>query len=119
MIGFVLAAISLLSMGIITYVFPHLGTWLNNNGVVQMDLFLLVFFVIILLAVQGLLLFGFPLYYAQDKKTHMTGFQILIYTLMWMVGLVLLCALIMVELYKQDTYTLDELSPSSTVEVSE
>lgn len=118
MIGFVLAVISLLSIAIITYIFPHLGAWLNNNGVVQMDLFLLVFFVILLLAVQGLVLFGFPLYYAQDKKSHMTGFQILVYTLMWMLGLVLICSVIMVQLYKQDTYTLDELTPSVETETS-
>lgn len=118
MIGFVLAVISLLSIAIITYIFPHLGAWLNRNGVVQMDLFLLVFFVILLLAVQGLVLFGFPLYYAQDKKSHMTGFQILVYTLMWMLGLVLVSSVVMVQLYKQDTYTLDELTPSVETETS-
>ncbi len=119
MIGFVLAVISLLSIAIITYIFPHLGGWLNDNGVVQMDFFLLVFFIILLLAIQGLLLFGFPLYYAQDKKSHMTGFQILVYTLMWMMGLVLICSVIMVQLYKQDAYTLDELTPTVDLEVTQ
>ena len=119
MIGFVLAVISLLSIAIITYIFPHLLNWLNDNGVIQMDLFLMVFFPVFILAIQGLLLFGFPLYYAQDKKSHMTGFQILVYALMWMLGLVLVCSIIMVQLYKQDAYTLDELSPSVETELTE
>lgn len=119
MIGFVLAVMSLLTMGIMTYVFPYFGKWLNDNGVVQMDLFLLVFFVTIFLAVQGLLLFGFPLYYAQDKKSHMTGFQILLYALMWMVGLTVVCAIVMVLLAQPDTYTLDELNTNAEVEIAE
>ncbi len=117
MIGLVLAFISLLTMGVMSYVFPHFGAWLNDNGVYQLDLFLLVFFVTVFLAVQGLLLFGFPLYYAQDKKSHMTGFQILVYTLMWMVGLVLAISLIMIPLNKQKAYTMEDLTPSANVEL--
>jgi len=117
MIGLVLALISLLTMGVMCYVFPHFGAWLNNNGVYQLDLFLLVFFVTIFLAVQGLLLFGFPLYYAQDKKSHMTGFQILVYALMWMVGLVLAVSLVMIPLNKQKAYTMEDLTPTTNVDV--
>lgn len=84
-----------------------------------MDLFLLVFFVTVFLSVQGLLLFGFPLYYAQDKKSHMTGFQILLYTLMWMVVLVLVISLMMIPINKQKAYTLDEVTPNVEMEVTE
>lgn len=117
MIGFVLALISVLTMALMTYIFPHFGAWLNNNGVYQLDLFLLVFFVTVFLSVQGLLLFGFPLYYAQDKKSHMTGFQILLYTLMWMVLLVLAISLMMIPINKQNAYTLDEVTPNMEMEV--
>ncbi len=116
MIGFVLALISVLTMALMTTVFPHFGAWLNNNGVYQLDLFLLIFFVTIFLAVQGLLLFGFPLYYAQDKKSHMTGFQILLYALMWMILLVLAVALIFIPINKQKAYTLEDLTPNVEVE---
>lgn len=90
LVGFVLAVMSVLSTAIIVYALPIFGAWLNVNGVFHLDLFLLAFAMVLFLAVQGLLLFGFPLYYAQDKKSHMTGFQILIYALMWMVLIVLL-----------------------------
>lgn len=119
MIGFVLALISVLTMALMTYIFPHFGAWLNNNGVYQLDLFLLVFFITIFLAVQGLLLFGFPLYYAQDKKSHMTGFQILLYALMWMVALVLVVSLIYIPINKQKAYTLEDLTPNMEVEITE
>ena len=117
MIGFVLALISVLTMALMTYIFPHFGAWLNNNGVYQLDLFLMVFFVTVFLAVQGLLLFGFPLYYAQDKKSHMTGFQILLYALMWMVLLGLAVSLILIPVNKQKAYTLDEVTPDVDMEV--
>ena len=110
MIGFVLALISVLTTALMTTVFPQFGAWLNNNGVYQLDLFLLAFFVILFLSVQGLLLFGFPLYYAQDKKSHMTGFQILLYTLMWMVSLVLVISLVMIPINKQKAYTMEDLT---------
>lgn len=119
MIGFVLALISVLTMALMTTIFPHFGAWLNNNGVYQLDLFLLVFFITIFLAVQGLLLFGFPLYYAQDKKSHMTGFQILLYALMWMVALVLVVSLIYIPINKQKAYTLEDLTPNMEVEITE
>jgi hypothetical protein len=87
-IGFVLAVISLLSTAVITFVFPRMGAWLNLNGVYHLDFFLLAFMFTLFAAVQGLLLFGFPLYYAQDKKSHMTGFQIMLYSLLWMMVIV-------------------------------
>jgi hypothetical protein len=88
----------------------------SNNGVYQW-IFSSWYFLSRFLAVQGLLLFGFPLYYAQDKKSHMTGFQILLYTLMWMVGLVLVISLIMIPLNKQKAYTMEDLTPSADVEM--
>lgn len=94
MVGFVLAILSLLSTALITFAFPRLGAWLNASGVFHLDFFLLGFMFTLFLAVQGLLLFGFPLFYANDKKSHMTGFQILLYALMWMVIMVAVVVLL-------------------------
>ncbi len=91
-IGFVLAVMSLLTNAVITYGFPRFGALLNAQGIYGMDFFLLGFMITLFLAVQALLLFGFPLHYANDKKSHMTGFQILIYALLWMIVLILLIA---------------------------
>ncbi len=88
LVGFVLAVMSLLTTGTVVYIMPFFGMWLNLHGVYALDLFLLAFAMVFFLAIQGLLLFGFPLYYAQDKKSHMTGLQILVYALLWMVVLV-------------------------------
>lgn len=76
-----------------------------------MDLFLIAAFLTIYLAVQGLLLFGFPLYYVQDKKSHMTGFQILVYTLLWSLVLIVLLSLLMVPLNEQLSFTVEEVMP--------
>lgn len=119
MIGFVLAVLSLLTTSVVVFVFPLFGAWLNNNGVYNLDIFLMAFFFTIFVAAQGLILFGFPLYYAQDKKSHMTGFQILVYALLWMLGLVLVVGLIFVPLRGQTTYTLDELSTEEETTVEE
>jgi len=117
-IGLVLAIISLLVTAFTVFVFPLFGAWLNVNGIYDLDLFLLVFFFTIFCSLQGLLLFGFPLFYAQDKKSHMTGFQIMIYTLAWMLILVLLMGAFLVPLKSQDTYTLEDLeSFEETLEV--
>ncbi len=116
-IGLVLAVLSMLSMAISTSLFPYFGMWLNSHGVVELDLMLLVFFVTMILAVQGLLLFGFPLFYAQDKKSHMTGFQILLYELMWMVVIMVLLSSLFILTHKQKVYTLDEVTPNVEVEV--
>ncbi|MFT7183718.1 MAG: hypothetical protein ACI9QC_000037 [Oceanicoccus sp.] len=95
-IGFTLAVISLLSTAVITYCFPRLGAWLNLNGVFHLDFFLLAFMFTVFAAVQGLLLFGFPLFYAKDKKSHMTGFQIMLYSLLWMIVIVSVVVLLYV-----------------------
>lgn len=97
-IGFVLAVLSMLSMGIITYVLPMVGAWLNANGVTELDLFYTAFIFVFLMSVQALLLFGFPLYYAQDQKSHMTGFRILLSALMWMIVLMAFTALAFVKI---------------------
>ncbi len=115
-IGLVLAVLSMLSMAITTALFPYFGMWLNSHGVVELDLLLLVFFVTIILAMQGLLLFGFPLYYAQDKKSHMTGFQILLYELMWMLVIMFLLSSLFILTHKQRVYSLEEVSPSIEVQ---
>lgn len=93
LIGFVLGLLSLLTTAIVVFGFPFFGAWLNVNGVFYLDLFLLAFVIVVFLAVQGLLLFGFPLYYAKDKKSHMTGFQILLHALMWMIVMVFVVSL--------------------------
>jgi hypothetical protein len=88
-IGFVLAVLSLLTTAVITFVFPRVGAWLNASGVYHLDFFLLAFMFTLFMSIQALLLFGFPLYYVHDKKSHMTGFQIMLYALMWMILMVL------------------------------
>ena len=96
---------SILVSAILVYGFPLLTAWLYINGVYVLNLFLLAFGVTLFLALQGLILFGFPLYYAQDKKSHMTGFQILLYAVGWMiaiVGIVTLLAIAMTE--QEDMY---------------
>ncbi len=105
LVGFVLAVMSILVSAILVYGFPLLTAWLYINGVYVLNLFLLAFGVTLFLALQGLILFGFPLYYAQDKKSHMTGFQILLYAVGWMiaiVGIVTLLAIAMTE--QEDMY---------------
>lgn len=79
----VLGLISILFTGVFSSFALWFIKWMNAQGIYEMDLFLIAVFLTIYLAVQGLLLFGFPLYYVQDKKSHMTGFQILVYTLIW------------------------------------
>lgn len=88
LVGFVLAVLSVLSMAIIVYIFPLLGAWMNMNGIYHLDLFFLAFLFVLFVAVQGVILFGFPLFYAQDKKCHMTGLQILLYAMGWMIVIV-------------------------------
>ena len=93
LVGFVLAVMSILVTAVVVYGFPIFTAWLYVNGVYALDLFLLGFILILFLSLQALILFGFPLFYAQDKKCHMTGFQILLYALG---GMILLVALISV-----------------------
>ncbi len=106
-IGFVLAVLALLVMAIIVYGYPVLAAWLNVNGVYQLDMFIFVFSFLLLLSLEALILFGFPLYYAQDKKSHMTGFQILLYALMWMVILMAIIMIFSVQLLKTDVEQFD------------
>ncbi len=112
--GFVLALISMLSLALVVILMPFFGTWMNVNGLVELDVFYTAFILIFVLATQALILFGFPLYYAQDQKSHMTGFRILIFTLMWMVILMLLIGFTFVQIKKQsmDNYSFDSFDPS-------
>jgi hypothetical protein len=97
-VGFVLAVMSILVTAVIVYGFPLFTAWLYVNGVYALDLFLLGFILVLFLSLQALILFGFPLFYAQDKKSHMTGFQILLYALGWMIVLVGLLSVLAVGL---------------------
>lgn len=92
-IGFVIAVMSLLTTAIVIYGFPLFNAWLYSHGVFGLSPFIMAFGMTLFLAVQGLLLFGFPLHYAQDLKNPMTGLQILVYALLWMLLLVLLLSL--------------------------
>jgi len=112
MIGFVLAVLSLLTTAMVVFIFPLFGAWLNTLGVYQLDVFLLACVFVVFCAIQGLLLFGFPLYYAQDKKSHMTGFRILCYSLMWMVAMVLLVGLLLIPMSQPSAYNLQDLQPT-------
>jgi hypothetical protein len=94
LIGFVLGLMSLLSSVIILTVGAFFSAWLYANLLFDLGTYLLMFGFTFFMAIQGLILFGFPLYYAQDKKSHMTGFQILIYALFWMVVIVGLLGLL-------------------------
>ena len=93
-IGFVLALMSMLFSAVFGYVGPLFAAWLNLNGVYTLEPFLFPFGVTFFLSVQGLILFGFPLFYARDKKSHMMGLQILIYSLLWMLLLVIVTGLV-------------------------
>lgn len=99
-IGFVLAVLSMASMGLVMYILPMVGAWLNANGVTELDLFYTAFIFVILMSTQALLLFGFPLYYAQDQKSHMTGFRILLATLLWMIVIMAFTALVFVKIHQ-------------------
>lgn len=85
MIGFVLAVMSILVTAIVGYGAPLLVGTLQAAGLFHLEIFVWGLALVIFFSSQGLLLFGFPLYYVHDKKSHMTGFQILLYALMWIV----------------------------------
>jgi len=104
-IGFVLAVMSILVTALVVYGFPLFTAWLYINGVYALDLFLLAFIIVMFLALQALILFGFPIFYAQDKKSHMTGFQILLYALGWMIVIVGVVSVIIVGLNEPTDYT--------------
>ena len=110
-IGFVLAIFSMLVTAFTVFVLPLLGTYMNKNGVSSLDLFYLAFCITFFLSMQGLVLFGFPLYYAQDKKSHMTGFKILIFAILWMVlltGALAVCA-VKLQSVTVDDYSLEDM----------
>ncbi len=99
-LGFVLAVLSMLSLGLTVLVFPMFGLWMNMNGVTQLDIFFTAFLFTFFCATQALVLFGFPLYYAQDQKSHMTAFRILLSTLMWMSALMIFVGVLFVQFEK-------------------
>ncbi len=99
-VGFVLAVVSMLSLGVSVVLLPMFGVWLNVNGVTQLDFFFTAFIFTFLCASQALILFGFPMYYAQDQKSHMTSLRILLCTLMWMLGLMLFVGVVYVQVEK-------------------
>lgn len=111
MIGFVLAVMSLLATAIIAYVPPLVVQFLYTSGVAHLELFFFLMCIVVFLAVQGLILFGFPIYYAQDKKSHMTGFQILVYAILWMMGIFFLVTILSSALYdSNESVNLDDLN---------
>lgn len=114
-VGLVLAVMSMAVTAIIVFLFPYFGAWLNNQGTYQLDIFAIVFVIVLFLCAQGVILFGFPLYYVQDKKSHMTGFRILLYAMGWMVVIMLLLSMLMMALNKnaQQSYSLDDVTNQS------
>ena len=87
LIGFVLALMSVLSTLLVSVLGFYSFRMVSFSFSPGMSVFILLFWLTVFFSVQGLLLFGFPLFYAQDKKSHMTGFQILLYALLWMFAL--------------------------------
>lgn len=114
-IGLVLGLISMLTLALTIILMPLFGAWLNYNGVFELDFLFTAFIFIFICATQALILFGFPLYYAQDRKSHMTGFRILLCTLFWMLVLMGLSGLIFVKMnaVSTDTYSLDSFDTES------
>lgn len=120
-IGLVLGLISMLTLSLTLVLMPLFGAWLNMNGVYELDFLFTAFIFIFICSTQALILFGFPLYYAQDRKSHMTGFRILLFTLMWMVVLMGLTGVLFVKMNSSavDTYSLDSFDMESVPVVEE
>lgn len=120
-IGLVLGLISMLTLSLTLVLMPLFGAWLNMNGVYELDFLFTAFIFIFICSTQALILFGFPLYYAQDRKSHMTGFRILIFTLMWMVVLMGITGVLFVQMNSSsvDTYSLDSFDMESVPVVEE
>jgi hypothetical protein len=110
-VGFALAIFSMLITAFTVFVLPLLGAYMNKNGVSSLDLFYLAFCITFFLSMQGLILFGFPLYYAQDKKSHMTGFKILIFAILWTLLLTVALAVCTVKMQSVnvDDYSLEDM----------
>lgn len=112
-LGFVLAVLSMISMAVAVIVLPMFGLWLNMNGVLQLDFFFTAFLFVFLCATQALILFGFPLYYAQDQKSHMTAFRILLSTMMWMLALMIFVGVLFVQFEKPADVPVQNIDYSS------
>lgn len=113
-VGFVLAVLSMGSLALSVIVLPMFGLWMNMHNVTQLDFFFTAFIFVFLCASQALILFGFPLYYAQDQKSHMTGFRILLSTLMWMLALMLFAGVVYVEIEKPASIPVQSFQPSTS-----
>ncbi|MBU0981256.1 hypothetical protein KKC94_01035 [Patescibacteria group bacterium] len=109
-IGFVIAIISILVTVVMVYGLPLALALLSKYGVYHLNLFLLGLSTVIFLSVQGLLLFGFPLFYAQDKKSHMTGFQILTYSWIWMIVIALVIVAVSLALFQAAPMSVTDLT---------
>lgn len=109
-IGFVIAVMSLLITGFIAYVPPAIIAFMYQAGVARLELYFVLFNVILFLLLQFFVLFGFPLFYAADKDDHKTGFQILLYAIMWMIVLFSVIILISTQFFAQKVPSLDDLS---------
>lgn len=92
LIGFVLAVITLLSNVIIAYGVPLLIGFLRIRGLSSVEPLIFSLALTFFLSINGLTLFAFPLFYAQDQKSHMTGFRILLHTWFFLFILSLLTA---------------------------
>lgn len=84
-VGFVLGVMSILATAVGGISFELIMAWTDSQFMYDMQMFIGLVMMVFFLAVQGLILFGFPMFYAQDKKCHMTGLQLLVYALLWQV----------------------------------
>lgn len=115
-VGFVIAVMSLLITAIIAYVPPVILGFLYKNGIGNLELYFILFNVVLFLSLQALVLFGFPIYYAQDKKDHNTGFQVLLYGLMWMVILFVAVVLLSAQFFAVKTLSVDDIQKTLQTE---
>ncbi|MBI4127410.1 hypothetical protein HY463_01755 [Candidatus Peregrinibacteria bacterium] len=116
-VGFVIAVMSLLITAILAFVPPKILSYLYQAGIGNLELYFILFSVVLFISLQALVLFGFPIFYAQDKKDHNTGFQVLLYGLMWMVILFAAVVLISSQFFATKTLSLDDLQ--STLDTSD
>lgn len=117
-VGFVIAVISLLITAMIAYVPPAIIGFMYKAGIGNLELYFILFNVVLFLSLQSLVLFGFPIYYAQDKKDHNTGFQVLLYGLMWMVILFAAIVLISSQFFGTKTLSIDDLQTTTTSDLN-
>lgn len=110
---------SMLLVAFVAFVPPQIIGYMYSVGIPQLELYFVLFNVVLFLSLQAFILFGFPLYYAQDKKSHMTGFQILLYALMWMVVLMSAVVLISAQFFAAKPFDLDSFQQLQNVEVQD